>query len=133
MKSIQKPTKPFSILVVDDEPDVRELVKDILEGGGYEVLTASNGREAVRCLSQCMVDLLITDLVMPDQEGIETISLLRRERPGLKILAMSGSMGSYLSVAKKLGAHDALQKPFGLEVLLNKVERLLAESSPEER
>jgi CheY-like chemotaxis protein len=118
--------KPFSILVVDDEPAVRDLVKEVLESGGYEVLTAGNGREAMKCLRRNIVDLVITDLVMPEQEGIETIRAIRRGQPGMKILAMSGSAAPHLSTARKLGAQDSIQKPFSLESLLAKVEQLLA-------
>lgn len=117
--------KRFSILVVDDEPAVRDLVKEILESGGYAVLTASNGREAMKCLRRNIVDLVITDLVMPEQEGIETIRAIRRGQPGLKILAMSGSAAPHLGTACKLGAQDSIQKPFTMESLLAKVESLL--------
>jgi CheY-like chemotaxis protein len=121
--------KPSSILVVDDEPAVRELVREILEGGGYEVLTACNGREAMKVLRRNLVDLVITDLVMPEQEGIETIRAIHRGQPGLKILAMSGSAAPHLSTALKLGAHDSIQKPFSIEALLATVERLLSRQS----
>ena len=114
------------ILVVDDEPDVRELVKDILESYGYHVTTAENGlqaRESVRC-SQFV--LMIIDLIMPEEEGIETIVALHRENPGLKILAISGSNGPYLRIARHLGAMDTLNKPFCCSELIEKVEHLLA-------
>jgi CheY-like chemotaxis protein len=122
----EEPRKPFSVLVVDDEPAVRDLVKEILESGGYEVLTACNGREAMKCLRRNLVDLVITDLLMPEQEGIETIRAIRRGQPGLKILAMSGSAAPHLNTARKLGAQDSIRKPFSLESLLAKVEQLLA-------
>ncbi len=123
--STQSTQRAPSILVVDDEPDVRELVKDILESGGYRVLTAANGREALACLGRSDVDLLITDLVMPEQEGIDTIRILRQQKPGLKILAISGSFGPYLEVARMLGAQGALRKPFCVDSLIEKVESLL--------
>ncbi len=114
-----------SVLVVDDEPDVRELLKDILETAGYEVLTARNGREAIERLTAAAVDLIITDLVMPEQEGIETIVRIRKDYPDVHILAISGAMGPYLKVAKALGARDALPKPFSPEALLERVTQIL--------
>jgi CheY-like chemotaxis protein len=122
----EEPQMPFTVLVVDDEPAVRELVKEILESGGYEVLTACNGREAMKSLRRNVVDPVITDLVMPEQEGIETIRAIRKGQPGLKILAMSGSAAPHLSTARKLGAQDSIQKPFTVESLLEKVGHLLA-------
>lgn len=101
----------------------------ILEGGGYAVLEAGNGREAAHQLAQhpYRVDLLITDLVMPEQEGIETIQHLRRKYPHLKIIAISGALDSaYLEVARYLGADRALPKPLRSEVLLGAVHDVLA-------
>ena len=95
---------PQSILVVDDYDQIRNLLRRILQGGGYEVFEASNGRQAIDWLRKNGVDLVITDLIMPEQEGLETIQFLRNERPDLKIIAMSGTdEGQYLPVAEKLG------------------------------
>ena len=129
LRSEQMPTtlepQP-TILVVDDEPDVRELVKDILESGGYRVATAENGRQARDYAQSQKFKLLIIDLIMPEEEGIETIVTMRQERPALRILAISGSSGPYLQVARFLGANESLIKPFSCSELLEKVELLLA-------
>jgi CheY-like chemotaxis protein len=90
-KVLQSAPSPTRVLVVDDEPGIRDLIRQYLEVAGYEVLEAEDGRKAVGLAKTHCVDLMITDLVMPEQEGIETIRLLNREQPGLKIIAMSGA------------------------------------------
>jgi DNA-binding response OmpR family regulator len=117
---------PPAIMVVDDEPDIRELIRDVLESRGFDVITAIGGREAIASLGLCHVDLLIIDLVMPEQEGIETIGMACRLFPKLKILAISGSEALYLRMARMLGAQETLEKPFSVDVLITKVEDLLA-------
>ena len=114
------------ILVVDDEGGVRELIKDILESSGYCVSTAENGRQARQRAQSCNFGLIIIDLLMPEEEGIETIVALRRDKPELKILAISGSGGPYLRMARYLGANEGLIKPFSCSELVDKVEYLLA-------
>lgn len=116
---------PIRVLVVDDEPGVRELLREALAAAGYEVSLCENGVKAMARLAAEPVDLLITDLVMPAQEGIETIAQARREYPQLKILAISGfSGGEYLRMAKVLGANDTLAKPLDLQVLVERVRIL---------
>jgi len=89
-----------SILIVDDYDQIRNLLRRILQGAGYEVFEASNGRQAIKWLGENAADLVITDLIMPEQEGLETIQFLRSERPNLKIVAMSCTAeGQYLPVA----------------------------------
>lgn len=114
------------ILVVDDEADVRELVKDVLESNGYFVVTAENGRDAMRRLQTHPVDLVVIDLIMPEREGIETIQALRRDHPKLPILAISGSVGPYLEAARLLGANASLNKPFSVDRLADTVAGLVA-------
>jgi CheY-like chemotaxis protein len=117
-----------SILVVDDHEDVRLLLREILEERGYEVLEAGDGSEAILSCASVNFDVLIIDLVMPGREGIETIRELRKFQPNLKILAISGAVeGSYLRLARMLGADDTLRKPFDAETLLRKLDALLAE------
>ncbi|MBI3207375.1 MAG: response regulator [Candidatus Solibacter usitatus] len=107
------PPRPAKIVVVDDEEGVRSIVARILESEGYEVLTFEDGRQAVEELERNEIDLLLTDLVMPKQEGMETILQARKRWPDLKVIAMSGAFGGrYLSVAHKLGAHETIAKPF---------------------
>jgi CheY-like chemotaxis protein len=114
------------VLVVDDDPGVRDVIRSMLEASGYSVLLAENGKEAMRVLKTEQADLILTDLVMPEQEGIETIKALRREYPGIKVIAMSGAFGGdYLRIAAYLGAHATLAKPIQMEALLRLVEETL--------
>ena len=114
-----------SILVADDETAIKELVREMLESSGYKVYTASDGREVITCLRENPVDLLITDLVMPEQEGVETICQARQMLPELKVIAISGGATLYLKIARLLGATATLQKPFSMDALISTVERLL--------
>ena len=126
------PACPARILVADDEPGVRTFLRKVLEGRGYEVIEAANGKEAVKQVRSQKVDLLITDLVMPEQEGIETIIALRGEAAGIGIIAISGAFGGrYLDAARQLGAHSVLTKPVSAEVLLAKVAEVLKTSRKE--
>jgi DNA-binding NtrC family response regulator len=121
---------PASILVVDDDADVRSVLARMLEIGGYQVFEAGDGKQAVAEARNRPIDLLITDLVMPEQEGIETIKLLRKEYPALKIIAISGAFGGdFLTVAGYLGAAETLQKPLRLDAILSTVERVLKSAS----
>lgn len=118
------------ILVADDEPGIRRLVSRTLERAGYEVTCVADGSEALARIDGQPFDLLITDLVMPETEGIETIMRLHRTHPGLPIIAMSGGNprgpGDFLSMAQLLGARVTLRKPFDCDALLGAVERILA-------
>jgi DNA-binding response OmpR family regulator len=118
------------ILVIDDEPEIRTILRQILEGAGYEVVDASNGWEGLRRYSEKPADLVITDLVMPEKEGIETIMELKRNFPGVKIIAISGGghvgPDKYLSLAGGLGALRTFAKPFNIKELLTAVQELLA-------
>jgi two-component system KDP operon response regulator KdpE len=112
--------------VADDEPEIRNYLRKVLTGVGYQVLEAQNGREAVHQVETSMIDLVIMDLAMPEQEGIETIPILRQVRPELKIIAMSGRFSdSLLSVAQLLGADASLAKPIGPDALLETVARVM--------
>ncbi|MGQ9916415.1 MAG: response regulator [Bryobacteraceae bacterium] len=114
------------ILVVDDDAGVRDVLRSMLEMAGYSVSEAENGKEAMRVLRAEGADLILTDLVMPEQEGIETIKALRQEYPDLKVIAMSGAFGGdYLRIAAYLGAHATLPKPIQLETLLKLVRDVL--------
>lgn len=115
------------ILIVDDEDALRSLLSRALQKAGYEVATAANGAAAVEQFRAQPADLVITDLVMPEKEGIETILELRQLQPGLKIIAMSGGgymeAQDYLQMAGKLGAMGTLSKPFTAQ----RVQQLVAE------
>jgi CheY-like chemotaxis protein len=115
-----------TILVVDDAMEIRNLLRKILTGVGYRVLEAKDGGEAVRQVQTSEVDLVIIDLVMPGQEGIETIQVLRRARPQLKIIAISGQFaGQMLPAAEHLGANAALSKPISPDELLDAIARVM--------
>ena len=115
------------ILVIDDEPDVRSLVEQTLKPAGHEVVPAADGREGVDSYCAKPADLVITDIYMPNQEGLETIMELRRRFPDVAIIAMSGwsTAETMLSIAQKLGAVGILQKPFVAEELLAMVGNAL--------
>lgn len=126
----QNPGSPISILVVDDDDAVRRLLRIMLESAGYEVREASNGKLAMREFEREPADLLITDIFMPEQEGMETIGALRRQHPSLGIIAISGMAGEYyLKMAEFLGVRATLLKPLGMEELLATVRTVLDQSS----
>ncbi|MBI3645304.1 MAG: PAS domain S-box protein [Acidobacteriales bacterium] len=124
---LDRPGASAAVLVVDDEEDIRKLLCRILEGG-YQVLEAANGREALAVVAAQRVHVVITDLFMPEQEGIETLQRLRRDYPDLKVVAMSGGFGgALLKIAEHLGAHAVMQKPLRPEVVLETVARIAGE------
>ena len=126
--SSQDRLRSARVLVADDDADMRAWLRSALESAGHAVLEAANGKRAMDLMKREVVDLVITDLAMPEQEGIETIRQLRQEHPTLKIIAISGSLGkTFLPVAKILGAAAVLQKPIQLDNLLQTVQRLLNE------
>ena len=119
-----------SILLIDDEDLLRRTLRAALEGAGHSVLEAANGREGLDVLDRTEVDLVVTDILMPVMEGIETILAIRRSRPTLKIIAISGaaprSRVDFLQVAHRLGADEILHKPFAMGALNEAVTRCLA-------
>lgn len=117
-----------SILIVDDDDAVRMVMKSILEEAGHRTEIATNGKEAIDRIALGGIDLIITDLVMPEQEGIETIKLLRREHPEVKVIAMSGAFGGdYLQIAGFMGAHKTLVKPIRVQMVLDAVEEVFSD------
>jgi CheY-like chemotaxis protein len=118
------------ILIIDDELQMRRLLARLLRDAGHTVHEAANGREGLKLFREVHPVLIITDILMPDTEGIETIRELRRAAPTLPILAISGSNTPvYLDAATKLGATASLRKPFSAEELLGAVETLLGGSA----
>jgi two-component system chemotaxis response regulator CheY len=116
-----------SILVVDDENQIRRLVRETLEQAGYRVTEASDGKEALQQYRLAPADLVIMDILMPKQDGLETTVALRREFPEAKIIVITGGSDmigtlSFVDVAKMLGAHSTLQKPFEMKGLLDTVQ-----------
>jgi CheY-like chemotaxis protein len=118
------------ILVIDDNEQVRSVIREMLELAGYLVVDAPNGEVAARVIRQEPADLVITDIFMPEKEGLETIRELRRDFPDVKIIAISGGGRSgdfaYLPAAKKFGAHRTFVKPFEMKEMLEAVKELLA-------
>jgi two-component system, chemotaxis family, chemotaxis protein CheY len=120
------------ILVIDDDPVLRRVVTLALEAAGHSVLRCENGRKAVAFLEHDHADLLVTDIVMPEMDGVETVRAVRQLDPDLPILAISGG-GSfdpkdYLGIAQAFGATAVLPKPFRPAELVDVVSQLLAQS-----
>ena len=125
-----------SILVVDDEDQIRRLICQTLEGAGYHVTEARDGKEALRLYRLAPADLVIMDILMPDQDGLETTVALRQESPDVKIIVITGGSDmigilNYLDVATMLGAHRTLQKPFEMKTLLETIQAELQAPSPQ--
>lgn len=122
------------ILLIEDNAELRGLLAEGLAGAGHVVLQAADGVEGLSRFRPGECDLVITDLVMPNREGIETITALRRARPGQRIIAMSGEAKNselYLKLARRLGARCVLLKPFGVAELTRAVRAVLdADSTP---
>ena len=123
------------ILVIDDDPDTRAMLEQILKPAGYEVILAADGREGMRRHRTCPADLVITDLYMPIQDGPETIRELRSCFPEVAIIAMSGGTdsetgsGALLSIAQNLADVGILHKPFLIDELLVAVAKALGGQS----
>ena len=104
------------VLVVDDNADLRSMLRLCLEADGFEVEVAANGVDALDQLGRRAADVVVTDLFMPDRDGIETILEVKKRSPQVRIVAMSGwtSTGGsdYLRVAREIGALETLRKPF---------------------
>ena len=115
------------ILVIDDDSDTRALLAETLTSAGHQVVVAADGKEGMEQYRIRPADLVITDLYMPIQEGLETIRGLRRNFLEVAIIAMSGKAGAgiMLSIARRLGAIEILEKPFHTEELLAAVEKAL--------
>ena len=117
------------VLIVDDSLSVRVMLREILEMNGYDVLEASNGEEGMRTFKQHPIDLVITDIVMPDKEGLDVVRELKQISTHVKIIAISGgglvSPENYLRLAKAFGAHETFIKPFHPDAILKSVQQLL--------
>jgi CheY-like chemotaxis protein len=114
-----------AILVIDDQPAIRRLITRILIGVGHQTIEAEGGTEGIAAFKREGAALVITDMVMEEGEGIETIRELRRLAPELRILATSGSGALYLRLAADIGASGVLEKPFTKAALLASVSDLL--------
>ena len=117
------------ILIIDDEVQILKMLQQMFEREGYDTVTAPDGREGVKAYRENPTDLIITDLIMPEKEGIEMIFELKREFPDVKIIAMSGGGRTephgYLKIAEKAGALRTFRKPLEREELLKAVREIL--------
>jgi DNA-binding response OmpR family regulator len=117
------------ILIVEDDKDLREMLKSSLTKRKYTVLEASDGKEAILRFKPAITDLVITDLIMPDEDGLKVIMKIKEIKPGIKIFAISGGgkagPGNYLNVARALGADEVFPKPFSLKELLSRIDSVL--------
>ena len=118
-----------SILVVDDEEELRDIVGRVLRDAGHRVTTAADGKEAIVTMANEEFDLVLTDVIMPEKDGMQVISEARRKYPRVKIVAMSGGghipRDQYLKIATGLGAHAILEKPFSNRELMETVTAVL--------
>lgn len=119
------------ILVIEDDAQFRQMLKQMLERNGHTVFTATNGNEGLDYFRRFTVDLVITDIMMPEKDGIDTIMDLKKESPDVRILAISGGRRALspkfnLDSATLLGVEATLTKPFELKQFLGTVDRLLA-------
>jgi CheY-like chemotaxis protein len=127
-----------SILIIDDEEDIRDALQIVLESVGHNVKVASNGNEAIELQRSEPADLIITDVIMPGKNGVDTIKEIRQEFPGVRIIAISGGGGvqpteyvpeaitttAYLAAAKEAGADMVFTKPFERKDLIQAVDDL---------
>src|SRR5262245_7608481 len=118
------------ILLVDDDPLIQELLTLALIDQGHEVISALDGKQALKMLKQQRVDLILTDVLMPEADGLEVIRAVRRDHPGLPIIAMSGGSSRIpgldgLYMARALGAIAVLSKPFTEEDLREAIDTVL--------
>ncbi len=119
-------------LIIDDEKMVRSTLRKVLEKFNHEVLEATNGKEGLKVYGDRKdIDLVITDIIMPEMEGVEVILELRKRTPGQKILAISGGGRTknqdYLKTAEQLGANATLSKPFSVNDVIATVRECLAQ------
>lgn len=119
------------ILVVDDESSITDLVYSILTEKGYEVTMAKDGKEGLKVFESVKPDLVITDIVMPDMEGIEFMRSLVKMRKGLPIIVMSGNVlgTKFLETARIFGAQATLRKPFAIQELLEVIAAVEKENN----
>lgn len=120
-----------SILVIDDNEMVRGFLRTVLESQGHTVREASHGNEGVQGLRQSPVDLVLTDIYMPNCDGLEVIMMLRREFPSIRIVAISGGSGdrNLLVAARQLGAKAILEKPIDIANLLSTISSALSDTT----
>ena len=114
------------ILIIDDNPDMRVVLRAMLETEDHEIVEADNGAAGVDLYVQNPTDLVITDIMMPGQDGIETLLSLKADYPDIRIIVISGEEQAFLSTVKEFGARAVLPKPFRVNELLNTVREALS-------
>jgi len=116
----------ITILVVDDNEDIRTYARFALEREGYRVIEAADGQECLDHVQSHRVDLILTDMVMPHKEGLETIGDVTKRPGGPRVIGMSGApnSASYLNIARKMGAQEIIEKPFSREQLVSVVNKV---------
>ena len=118
-----------TILIADDDDNVRYALSKLLRKAGYHVLEAQNGKEASKLLRKAMPDVLVTDIVMPEQDGMGLLNTARELNPAMPVLVMSGGGNivglDYLSLAQTMGANATLCKPFDNNEVLSVVANLV--------
>jgi len=119
------PMEDATILVVDDDPSIRDVVASLLQMEGYDVLTASNGLEALRVIERQMPDLVVLDMRMPVMDGWTFVEKLHQRGLDVPLLVLTATQDAHLW-AEQVGAEDFLEKPFEITSLLESVERLKA-------
>ncbi len=121
-----------NILLVDDEESIRKMVRAVLGEKEYAFTEASNGVEALEMMETQSFDLILTDVIMPDCDGIELVMSVRKKLPDIKVIVMSGGgrvrADHYLNLAEKLGAARVFEKPFNTAELRETVSELLSET-----
>lgn len=121
------------LLLIDDDDSLRTMLRLLLVHFGHTVVEARNGREGLMRFAEPGIDLVITDIVMPDVEGLEVLMALRGRKPPVKIIAISGggrvSATDYLRIARQMGAAKVLAKPFSNEALLAAIAEVLADGA----
>jgi len=125
-----------SILVVDDEAPVRKMLRGMLENEADEIFEAENGLVAKKMCLELDIDLIVTDIVMPEKHGVDLIMELKKELPDLPVIAISGGGGvtgrfDYLEIVDLMGADNILRKPFGANQLRDMVHSLLESKNDE--
>lgn len=124
------------ILLIEDEPMVVATLEAILVSAGHEVRSANDGRTGVILFDRWMPDVVVTDIIMPDQEGLQTLREIRARQPAMGIVAMSGGARlvnvDYLEAALRLGATQILRKPFGPRELLAAIDHCLSADSDQD-
>jgi DNA-binding NtrC family response regulator len=117
-----------SVLVVDDEVDLRTLLDHVVTGAGYQVTTAEDGQDAITKLQAATFDLALLDIQMPNASGIEVLKYLREHAPSTKAIMLTGYADlKYAMEAREFGAKDFISKPYKLEDIVRTIQRVLAE------